>query len=144
MPRADTDPFGAYNFIVEIDGVNLARFSEVSGLGAEIDVVEYRAGDAKAGSRKLPGLTRYSNVCLKRGVVTSDELWTWFNATSQGDISPRTVAITLLNEERTPALRWIISNAWPCKFEVGKLDARSSDIAVETLELVYDGLSREV
>lgn len=144
MPRRDTDPYGAYHFLIEIDGVETAAFSDVSGLGAEIDVVEYREGSDKGGIRKLPGLTRYTNVSLKRGVTRSQELWDWFNETSQGNGDRRSVAIILLDESRQPALRWELTNAWPCQFKVGALDASSSDIAIETLELAYEGLDRSV
>jgi phage tail-like protein len=71
------DPFGAFNFLVEIDGVMKGSFSEVSGLDAEIDPIEYRTGDEDITVRKIPGLRKYSNITLKRGLTLDHSLWDW-------------------------------------------------------------------
>jgi phage tail-like protein len=138
------DPLTAFNFVVEIDGVAVAAFSEVSGLGSETDVIEYRTGDSKVSSSlKLPGLTKYSNIVLRRGMTRDLALWQWRKTVVDGVTDRRTGAIVLLAEDRTPALRWRFRNGWPCKWDGPGLDARSSEVAIETLEIAHEGLELE-
>lgn len=68
------DPYRTFNFLVEIDGVTAAGFSECSGLSTETEVIEYREGSDRGGVRKLSGLTKYSNIVLKRGITASRDL----------------------------------------------------------------------
>ena len=80
MPQTGQQPvyFRAFQFQVEIDGISQARFQEVGGLDATIDVVEYREGGDLLGTRKLPGQTKHSNLSLKRGYTADTQLWKWF------------------------------------------------------------------
>jgi phage tail-like protein len=94
------DPYGAYNFIVDLgigDGsAPAAGFSEVTGLGSEIEYAEYRNGNDKENHvRRIPSLHKTSNVTLKRGVIGDLGLFEWVKATRQGDLQPRNVTITL-------------------------------------------------
>lgn len=137
------DPYGAFNFIVEIDGVAHAGFQEVSGLGVEIDVIEYRNGNDLT-VRKLPGLSRAPNVVLKRGFTGSLDLFDWIDEVRQGNPTPaRSVAISHLDEKRVEVARWSIRRAWPIKYEGPSLNARSSDIAIEELVLTHEGIELE-
>ena len=144
MPTARDDPYGRFNFIVEIDGVPRAGFSEVEGLAAEIEPIEYREGaDRRSSSRLLPGLTRDARVVLRRGFGGDATLFEWWKAVRDGALDRRAVSIVLLDEKREQVARWNLVRAWPTKYEGPALDARNSEVALETLELVHEGLELE-
>lgn len=135
------DPFGRFNFLLEIDGVTAAGFSEVSGLANETEVIEYREGGDKVNApRKLPGLTKYSNLVLKRGVTADPSLWNWRKTVIDGAVERRNGAIILLDESRTEIVRWNFFNGWPCKWEGPALKAKSNEVAIETLEIAHERL----
>jgi phage tail-like protein len=136
-------PYGRYNFIVTIEGVS-ASFSEVVLPTAEINVIEYREGaDRDNQSRKLPGLTKYTNLVLRRGITGSLELWQWFAATRNGEVQRRKVTITLLREDREPVMTWKLSNCLPVKFTGPAFNARGNEVAIEEVELAVEGLEIE-
>ena len=138
-------PLPAFNFIVEIDGLTSIAFSEVSGLGAVVDVLEYREGGSHESSPiKMPGLVKYHNVTLKRGIVKgNNEFYNWFNS-SRLKTDKRNVVISLLDEERNTVVRWLLENAFPAKIEYTGLNALANEIALEELELAYERLSVDV
>lgn len=140
MP-ARRDPFKNYSFLVEIDGIASSAFKSVSGLAAEAEVIEYREGsDPVSSSRKLPGRVRYPNVRLSRGLTTSRDLWDWWQTVVDGTVERRNVAITLLDDSRTPVLRWLLREAWVAKFEGPEFDASKNEVAIETIELAHERL----
>lgn len=140
MAGARRDPFPAFQFVVEIDGVTAATFKEVSGLDGSVDVIEYREGaDVSTTSRKIPGLVRYANVILSRGLTDSRDLYEWWNAIVSGKADRRAAAIVLLDSERNPVRRWNLRAAWPARYAVSALDAATSDLVIETLELAHEG-----
>jgi phage tail-like protein len=135
------DPYRAYNFIVEIDSVAVAGFSEVGGLSGDGDVVEYREGtDVPLTVRKMPGLRKYANISLKRGYTTSRVLWQWRLAVINGNVDRRNGAVVLLDEQRNRVAEWQFENAWVVKYEGPALNAKGNEVAVETLELAHEGL----
>jgi phage tail-like protein len=139
---ARDDPYTAFNFLVEIDGIAVAAFSEVSGLGSATDVIEYRAGSDRTSTvRKLPGLTRYTNIVLKRGVTQDTQLWQWRKAIEQGTPDRRSGAIVLLDGERNPVRRWRFTEGWIAKFDGPDLNAKANDVAIETIEIAHEGLT---
>lgn len=137
------DPYGAFNFLVEIDGEAHAGFQEVSGLGMAIDVIEYRNGNELA-TRKLPGIHRYQNVVLRRGVIGSLGLYKWIDDVRHG-ASPaaRAVAIVLLDESLREVARWNLTRAWPIRYQGPTLNASTSQVAVEELVLTYESLEMQ-
>ena len=138
------DPFRAFNFQLEIEGVPLGAFSECSGLTAEGDAVDYREGtDLQPNVRKLVGLRKYSNITLKRGYTPDLSLWQWYGNIHNGLADRRNVTIILMNEEHRPVLRWHAENAWVNKIEGPSLKASGNDIAIESVELVHEGLTIE-
>ena len=141
-PSLRHDPFSFCNFLVEIDGIQSAGFVQCSGLSSETDVIEYREG-GDATVRKLPGLTRYARIVLKRGITTNRDLWDWRQSVVNGQTQRRNGVIVLLNEDRTPALRWRFHNGWPTKLEGPVLNASSSEVAIESIEIVHEGLELE-
>ena len=135
------DPYGQFNFQVEIDGIVVAGFSEVSGLTTDTNIIEYREGDENVGTvRKLPGLMKYNNIVLKRGWTADTNLWTWRKKVIDGKTQRTTGAIILLDESRSPALRWNFTAGWPSKWEGPALNAKTSEVAIETLEITHEGL----
>jgi phage tail-like protein len=139
-PATRTDPFPGFDFVVEIDGIATAGFKKVSGLEGSIDVIEYREGaDLSPASRKLPGIVKYANVTLKRGLTESRDLYGWWDAVVSGKPDRRAVAIVLLDRARTPVRRWLLREAWPVRYAISSLDAGTSAVAVETLELAHEG-----
>jgi phage tail-like protein len=136
---ARKDPYAHFNFIVDIDGVNAAGFSEVAGLASEVEVMTYReGGDSRV--RQLPGLAKFPRVVLKRGFTADRTLWDWHRTALVGPVQRKNVRITLLDSERQPVARWTLSDAWPAKWQGPDLNARSSDVTIESLELVHEGL----
>lgn len=139
-----TDPYRAYNFVLEIDNVPKGAFAEVGGLTADGDSVDYREGtDLQSNVRKLVGLRKYTNLMLKRGYTQDKALWQWYTNIMNGVPDRRNVTIVLMNERREAVLRWHAENAWINKIEGPALKASSNDVAMESLELVHEGLTLE-
>ena len=137
-----TDPYGGYNFLVEIDGVTQAGFQEVSGLDASTDATDYREGSDPMHTRKLPGLNKYTPITLKRGITDSDELWKWRATVIAGNAERRNGSIILLDQTGQEKLRWNFFNAWPSKWTGPALNATSSSVAVESLEITHEEIRK--
>ena len=134
-------PLPAYHFIVEWGGTRVS-FAEVSGLDMYVDVTEYReGGDDEKQTHKLPGMTHYSNVTLKRGIMKGDnDFLDWFKTIEGGQVERRNVVITLLNQNHEPLMHWKLLNAFPVKLSGPVLNAKSSEVAIEQLELAHERL----
>jgi len=138
------NPYGGFNFNVVVDGSEPAAFSTVTIPTVEIDVVEYRDGnDRTSQPRQVVGLTKYSNLVLKRGVASSPALWEWFDQVRQGALDRRDIIVTLLNEERQPVVVWRLRRRLPIKYVGPTLSAAESDVAIEEIELAVEGLDIE-
>lgn len=135
-------PHGKFRYKVEIDGLDAGGFSEVSGFDASIDVIEYREGDMVQTPMKLPGLKKYGNITLKQGLADSMVLYEWIIAGVNGAVERKTITITLLDEEEAPAASWQVINAWPTKYTAPDFNATSSEVAIETLEIAHEGMTR--
>ena len=141
-PQRD-DPFKAFNFLVEIEGVARAAFSEVSGLESETAVIEYRVGSEKVNwVRKLPGLTKFANITLRRGVTQDADLWNWRKSVVEGSIDRRNGSIVLLDDKRNEVVRWNFRSGWISKWEGPTLNAKTNEVAIETIEIAHEGLER--
>jgi phage tail-like protein len=137
-------PSPAYHFTVQWGGARIA-VTEVTGLDIELAVVEHRDGSDPTGSpRKMPGLRKFGNIVLKRGLIVGDnEFFQWFNAVQMNRPERRDVVINLLDEQHQPIVSWRVRNAFPCKYSGPHLKAGGSEIAFETLELAHEGLTIE-
>lgn len=140
---ARSDPYGAFNFLVEIDGLTVAGFSECSGLSSEVAVIEYREGGDRSGTRRLPGLRQFTNITLKRGLTASRELWLWHKAVAGGTPDRRDGRIVLLDGQQQPVAAFRFSNGWIAKWEGPTLKATGNDVAIESIEIVHEGLDLE-
>lgn len=135
-------PYGKFRYKVEIDGLEAGGFSEVTGFDASIDVIEYREGDMVQTPMKIPGLKKYGNITLKQGLTTSTVLYDWIIAGVNGAVERKTITITLLDEEETPAASWQVIEAWPTKYTAPDFNATSSEVAIDTLEIAHEGMTR--
>jgi phage tail-like protein len=141
MPTGDRrDPYSAFNFLVEVEGVTVAGFTECSGLVNETEIIDYRNGNEDITRRRLPGLVKYNNIVLKRGFTNSTELWDWRKKVVDGKTQRQSGSVVLLDEARQPALRWNFREGWPAKLEGPTLNAKNNEVAIETMEIVHEGL----
>jgi phage tail-like protein len=129
------------------DDQQTSSFSEVSGLTMEAEVIEYRGGaDPQFSTRKQPGLRKFSNVTLKRGIAPAEAgngLFEWYNSVTIGFVRRRNVTVSLLNEERRPVMIWKIKEAWPVKVEGPGLKSTGTDVAIESVEFACEGIEIE-
>jgi phage tail-like protein len=134
-------PHSKNHFRVEWGGTNVG-FMEVSGLAIELDVIPYREGSSPESSeRHMPGQKRFSPIVLKRGIVKNDdEFYKWINTAQFNVVERRDVTISLLNESHEPVVAWKLKNTFPSKLEYSTLNAQSSDVVIESLTLVHEGL----
>lgn len=137
------DPLRQFNFLLEIDGVASAGFTEASGLESSQEVIEYREGSESTTPRKLPGLAKYMNISLKRGWTENYELWDWRKTTIDGRTERKSFAICVLDEERNEALRFNFREGWICKWEGPKLNATTNEVAIEALEICHEGMETQ-
>jgi phage tail-like protein len=139
------DPYLAFNFLVEIEGLLVGGFSEVTGLEVETEVKDYREGGLNEYIHKLAGPTRYpTNLILKHGLVYIETLWSWHQDVVQGTIERKNGTIYLLDQQRIPLMWWDFMEAYPVKWSGPQLRADSNTVAVETVELVHRGISKPV
>jgi phage tail-like protein len=136
------DPYRNFSFLVEIDGITQAGFSDASGFGASTDPVEYREGGETKTVRKLPGLTKYTNITLKWGLTDSRELYDWYRDVVNGKIERKSGSIILLDLEGNEKVRWNFFEAWPTKWDGPDFTAKGNDVAIETLELAHERVER--
>jgi phage tail-like protein len=143
------DPYPASSFQVTIQGVLddgrsvRGSFAEVSGLEVTITPIEYRNGSEDITVRKLPGLKKFTNITLKRGAIGDLTLWQWIKTVMDGRAQRADGTITLLDESRQPVMVWKFRRAWPCKWSGPSLNAKSNDVAIESIEICHEGLDLE-
>ncbi|MGI6778047.1 MAG: phage tail protein [Acetivibrionales bacterium] len=142
-------PYRNFRFRVDIDGIQRAQFSEVTGFDASVDVIEYREGDDLRNTpRKLPGLSKYGNVTLKWGIVSDREMFDWMatvagtNTQNPTGITRKTITITLITDDGNDGPQWELINAWPVRYTAPDFNALGSEVAVESLEIAHEGLDR--
>lgn len=149
MPAKRDRPFVQFNFTVDLgqgtDGPE-AGFQEMSGLGMEVTVVEYRNGNEKEnGVRKITGMNKSTDVTMKRGVIGSDNLYQWLHAIRNGDQTAyKDVTVQLWSEDRTlVVLTWKLLRARIIKATFGPFNAKGTDVAMEEMVIAYERLEME-
>ena len=148
-------PLTKMNFLVSVDGVNgTAAFSEVTGVEASVDVIEFRQGNANSlAPVKIPGLVKHGNVTLKFGYTLDSAFKTWIQecvSETRGEMPRNRVQIELIDinggapatiaENVSGARVWVLSNAWVTKYSAPDLNASTSEVAIESVELAYEEL----
>ena len=137
------DPYRAYNFKLDINGVSEGHFTECSGLGVKIEPIRYREAGNNEIVRHIPGPVDYAAVTLRYGLTASRELWDWMLTAVQGNVERKNVSILMLDSTGVnEVMRWNLIDAWPSEWQGAPLDAMNREIAIENLTLVFDGLER--
>ncbi len=138
-------PLPKFHFQVDWNGSKVG-FTEVTGLEVETEMIEYRNGDSKEYSKlRLAGLRKYANISLKRGTFASDnEFFEWWKTGAMlGEVERRDVTISLLDEAHEPVVIWKVKRAWPIKVTATDLKSDGNEVAIESMELVHEGLEVE-
>ena len=149
MATFRNNPYGAFNFLVSLgqgdESSVVAGFSDVSGLGTEINYSEYRNGNDKVNTaRKVPNTYKQEDVTLKRGLVGSTDLFQWIKDVREGNDGRRTVTITVMDEARNPVSAFKLVNAQPKKWVGPTLAAKGGgEVAMEELHLTHEGVTYE-
>lgn len=140
-PQSKQYPLPAFHFTVEWGGTRVG-FSEVAGLVQENQAIEYRDGSfPEYSSIKMPGLRKFNNVTLKRGIVKSDnDLFKWLSTVKLNTVERRDLVISLLNEEHQPVMVWKVQNAFPVKVEGPALKASANEASIESIEIAHEGM----
>ncbi len=147
-PGSSEELFGAFNFLLEIEGVTgdtssiVGGFKSVSGMDSSTEVVEFKQGnDVRV--RKKPGRTTYSNITLERGYTATDDLWEWRKNIEEGKIDRRSGAVIILdNDGSTEVARYEFFEGWPCKWNVPDFGADQSGMAIEKIEIAVEQVKR--
>ncbi len=144
---ARNDPLRNFRYRLEIDSITQAGFSEVMIAETTIDAVDYREGTDPPHVRKLSGLTKYGNITLKWGLTVGGaalDLFKWHKAVSDGQVKDqrKKVVIVLQDEAGGDAARYVVSEAWPVKYDPSDFNAKGNEVFIELLELVNEGIER--
>jgi phage tail-like protein len=136
------EPFLAFNFAVEIEGLLVGGFTEVSGLDSNIEMEKHREGGVNGFEHQLPGQTTYSNLVLTHGLTSISTLWNWYYNTTQGVIQRKNGTIMLLDARQIPVMWWNFRNALPVRWSGPTFNATRDEVGFESIELVHEGLTQ--
>jgi phage tail-like protein len=146
LPGLPTDALAGYHFSIEIDGVSIAQFQEVSGIASELDVIDLQqnTSDGKAVIHKLPGNRKPPTITLKRGKNASKDIWDWHEKIFQGKVSDarKNGSVVLYAYDHSEVGRYNFVNAWPSKVSMGTLKAGANEVLMEEVTLVCEELTR--
>mgnify|MGYP001108681024 CR=1 FL=1 len=134
------DVVGSLRFCVEIQGLQVGGFSEVTGLQAELEIEEYAEGGVNDFIHRFPKRKKYPPLVLKRGITTSRTLWDWFYQTKIGKVKRTSGSIILQDNRGQEIMRWHFLEAYPIKWVGPEMNATRSQVAVESIEIVHNGL----
>lgn len=143
MQTRRKDPIRNHRFRVEIDGIVQSGMCEVSSIEAEIERVEYREGTDPLQVRYLPGLPKYGTLTVKWGLTNSMEIYNWFKSGINGNAETRNVSVVAMDSEGKDIARWNLIEAFPVKYKAPDFNAKGNDVALETVEISYEGFTRE-
>lgn len=138
------DPYRGFRFKVVIGGIQKAGFREVTGLDVSNDTIDYREGSDPTHVRKVPGLVKYANVTLKRGITDDMDIWKWMKQITDGNIqsSRKTGQVILMDDEGKDVAEWDLVGMWPTKLLGPSLNATANEIVIDSLEMTHEGVSR--
>lgn len=144
---ARIDPLRNFRYRLEIDSITQAGFSEVAIAETTIEAIDYREGTDPPHVRKLSGLTKYGSVTLKSGVTVGAnalDLYKWHADVSAGQVKDRRkrVVIVVQDEQGEDRARFVVSEAWPLKYDPSDLNAKGNEVMIELLELANEGVER--
>jgi len=137
------DPYRAFRFKVELNGVQIGGFSDVTGLEVSTEVEEYREGGVNGYVHKIAKESRYPNLVLKRGITDSTDLWLWHQEVVRGNVQRKTVSVILEDVQGREKWRWVFYEAFPIKWSGSELNATGNTVVVESIELVHHGMMKD-
>jgi len=140
------DPQQSSRFVLQIDGITVAQFNEVTIPDISSNPIEWRIGDDPPTFRKIPGLIKYGNIVLKSGVTDSMDIYNWYKEAilDQGfNDTRKSVQIIINNEKGEVAAEWDFVECWPTKYDSRDLNSKDDNIVIETLEITYEGMKNE-
>jgi phage tail-like protein len=144
QPGVWVDPYRAYNFKLLINGAEEGHFTECSGLEVSIQPIRYRPGGMGPVVHMIPGPVEYAGVTLRYGLTASTALWDWFMAAASGQVQRKDISILILDTDGiTEVVRWNLYDAWPSRWRGAPLNALFTEVAIESVTIVYDRLERE-
>ena len=136
-------PYFVFRFRVEIEKIDVARVSEVTGLQFETEVETYEEGGVNNYVHQLPKKTKYPRIVLKHGITDQDDFWKWYQEVISGPpFSRRNISIILMDITGQDKWRWNIIQAYPVKWTGPELKAESNTVAFETIEIVHHGMKK--
>lgn len=137
------DPYRQYNFKLDVGNGVEGHFTECSGLSVKVQTISYREGGVGQIVHKMPGPIEYADVTLRYGLTTSTALWDWFMKTLRGQLERRSISIAVLGDDGvTPVVQWNLDGAWPSAWRGAPLDALGREVAIESLTITFESLSR--
>jgi phage tail-like protein len=139
--RPGIDHIGRFNFKVEIEGITVGAFMDVVGLESTTDMIEFNDGDSLY-VRKRPGITKCSNIILRRGFVDTDELWNWRKAVIDGNVERKSGSIIICGDDGSEIMRYNFFAAWPCRWKLSALRSIQSETLFEEIELAVEKIER--
>ncbi|MFZ6756239.1 phage tail protein [Undibacterium sp. Ji50W] len=139
---ARVDPYKNFRFLLEIDGLTQAGFSDCSGFGSDVEVVEYREGGDASTVRKLPGKSSFPDLTLKWGITDSRELYDWHQGILDGKLQRKNGSIILLDDLGQEKVRWNFFGAWPSKYKAPDLSGTGKEAAIDALTISCERLIR--
>lgn len=137
-------PMPKFRFEVDLgNGLSSVAFQEVTGMDVESQIIEYRhANSPLFSTAKMPGIQKYGNVTMKRGIFVNDNsFWNWHQQISMNTVKRITVLIKLLDEAGKVTMQWQLNNAWPTKITSTDLKSESNEVAVDTIEIAYEKMA---
>jgi phage tail-like protein len=135
-------PYLTFNFAMEVEGLLVGGFNEVTGLESEIQVEEYREGGVNGFVHRLPAQASHANLVLRRGLTADSSLWNWYYNTTQGAIQRRNGTIMLLDARHVPVMWWNFRRGLPVRWTGPNFNATSDEVGFESVELVHEGLTK--
>ena len=136
------DPYDGFRFRVEILGLQVGGFSQVTGIEREVQIEDFREGGLNDYTHKLATVTKYQNLSLKRGLADATELWQWHQDVVNGKIERRPVTVLLMDSLGNDKWRWVFDGAYPVKWSGTELNASTNAVFVESVEFAHHGIKR--
>ncbi|TDT41749.1 phage tail-like protein [Halospina denitrificans] len=138
-----SDPFTSFHFAIDVNGVTEGRFVECSSLGVDVEALQYREAGTNQVVHKVPGQVNYTDLTLRYGMGSSMDLWKWMQLSIGGEVDRRNVSVIMYGHDgSTEVMRWNLRGAWPRSWRGAPLDALGSNVAIETLVLVFEEFER--
>jgi phage tail-like protein len=141
-PDLRLDPYMAYNFLIEIEGLLVGGFSDVSGMESRVELEDQREGGVNDFVHHLPRQTIHTNLVLTHGLTDVSTLWNWYYNVTQGIVERKNGTIMLMNQRQLPVMWWNIRNALPVRWAGPHFQATSDAVAFEVIELAHEGLTK--